>query len=697
MGVETRTPRSQREQSKRTSLSSVSNLQKDRCVILPERSRPLWKWDTVCAVLLVLVAVLTPFEAGFLEGDLVSPIGVFNILTNAFFFADMVLQFFIAYPIETRYGPRWVQIKKMIALRYLRGWFLIDLMSTLPLDYLSPGTGLGLLRTIRLLRLLKLLRLARGIRVVRRYQAEFGVSYRKSFKKLGCSWLVLPSGPMYRECLDLEAQQVTISLEPACPETSAAVGHLVEANADLSDAKLKPDKYFPIELTFSPEDLFYTGLGMKFWMNQVMFFAVGGFYRLSLWLGWRVPAAVCLATVFCTAGWQTGWQMSKLAIGSVSTSAVLVDLLVNWVAFFLEKYYLGLYRGYSLFFASVTAVVVFAPFGGDRRFFGMVSVLSVRAIAVLSILMGNYFVLLQFPSETLQDMFWPFTAFIYKSVTSNMVHLIWNKLPGRRDCSALWVTSATFTVTVSAEGWYYGGLILTVFTGVGTQYQVVRRAANSIATHAVFVLLARFNVINTVGLLIYRGAARRFGWRVPEIHEVGARRDLFLRASHTAGVVAWAITFMCCAVYALITLVAYEQMRCQQAAPTCHYLFRPASYVVGICAGAAMMLTELLAAVGMRLLRKARGDDEPAGWTMRALVEVFRRLSQPGMCVQAFATTSSDPLDPSVNLRMDQVPGLFCLSARECAACLISNHILAIVVSTIGSGLVVGMQDELQS
>ena len=70
--------------------------------------------------------------------------------------------------------------------------------------------------------------------------------------------------------------------------------------------------------------------------------------------------------------------------------------------------------------------MVFAPFGGDRRFFGMVSVLSVRAIAVLSILMGNYFVLLQFPSETLQDMFWPFTAFIYKSVTSNMVHLIWN-------------------------------------------------------------------------------------------------------------------------------------------------------------------------------------------------------------------------------------------------------------------------------
>lgn len=151
----------------------------ETCVIQPERSRPLWKWDTLCASLLVLVAIFTPFEAGFLEGDLFSWMGIFNMVTNVFFLLDMLLQFFIAYPIETRYGPRWVLQKRLIAVRYLKGWFAIDLASTLPLDYLSPGSGLGLLRTIRLLRLLKLLRLARGIRVVRRYQAEFGLSYRK--------------------------------------------------------------------------------------------------------------------------------------------------------------------------------------------------------------------------------------------------------------------------------------------------------------------------------------------------------------------------------------------------------------------------------------------------------------------------------------------------------------------------------------
>lgn len=183
----------------------------ETCVIQPERSHPLWKWDTLCAFLLVLVAILTPFEAGFLEGDLFSWMGIFNIITNLFFLIDMLMQFFIAYPIETRYGPRWILQKRLIAVRYLKGWFAIDLASTLPLDYLSPGSGLGLLRTIRLLRLLKLLRLARGIRVVRRYQAEFGLSYRKMtlyllfFSVLAVShWLACTLGIVHKFAIEHE-------------------------------------------------------------------------------------------------------------------------------------------------------------------------------------------------------------------------------------------------------------------------------------------------------------------------------------------------------------------------------------------------------------------------------------------------------------------------------------------------------------
>ena len=117
-----------RDGGRRSTSSWANELETlETCVIQPERSRPLWKWDAICAFLLIAVAILTPFEAGFLETETLSFMGVFNIITNVFFMIDMFMQFFIAYPIETRYGPRWEYRKSMIALRYLKGWFAIDL------------------------------------------------------------------------------------------------------------------------------------------------------------------------------------------------------------------------------------------------------------------------------------------------------------------------------------------------------------------------------------------------------------------------------------------------------------------------------------------------------------------------------------------------------------------------------------------
>ena len=119
------------EKGRRTSVSSAygdpSRIPGETCVIQPERSRPLWRWDAVCGILLIAVAICTPFEAGFLETETLSFMGVLNIITNVFFMMDMFMQFFIAYPIETRYGPRWEYRKRLIALRYLKGWFTIDL------------------------------------------------------------------------------------------------------------------------------------------------------------------------------------------------------------------------------------------------------------------------------------------------------------------------------------------------------------------------------------------------------------------------------------------------------------------------------------------------------------------------------------------------------------------------------------------
>ena len=81
--------------------------------------------------------------------------------------------------------------KQAIARNYLRGWFFIDLISSLPLDYiitaaanyrydspsyLKASRALKVLRMTRLLTLLRLLRVTRMFRLFRRWEELFNVS-----------------------------------------------------------------------------------------------------------------------------------------------------------------------------------------------------------------------------------------------------------------------------------------------------------------------------------------------------------------------------------------------------------------------------------------------------------------------------------------------------------------------------------------
>lgn len=68
---------------------------------------------------------------------------------------------------------------KIIARKYLKSWFLVDFISSLPLDYVflgiegqsySAGRALRILRLAKLLQLLRLLRISRLVRYVRLWQ-----------------------------------------------------------------------------------------------------------------------------------------------------------------------------------------------------------------------------------------------------------------------------------------------------------------------------------------------------------------------------------------------------------------------------------------------------------------------------------------------------------------------------------------------
>lgn len=80
---------------------------------------------------------------------------------------------------------------KIIAIRYLKGWFVVDFFSSLPLDYMflalegelyAAGRAIKILRLAKILQLLRLLRISRLVRYIRLWQE---VSLNPHRKQLG--------------------------------------------------------------------------------------------------------------------------------------------------------------------------------------------------------------------------------------------------------------------------------------------------------------------------------------------------------------------------------------------------------------------------------------------------------------------------------------------------------------------------------
>jgi hypothetical protein len=86
-----------------------------------------------------------------------------------------------------------------IVKRYLRGWFVIDFISSLPADNIvcamgdaiSESGGGSVVRTIKLLRLMKMFRLLRIARVLKRWEQMAGSRAVMSIIRISKLWLIL--------------------------------------------------------------------------------------------------------------------------------------------------------------------------------------------------------------------------------------------------------------------------------------------------------------------------------------------------------------------------------------------------------------------------------------------------------------------------------------------------------------------------
>jgi len=192
-----------------------------RLLLLPESSY-MGSWDMVTLSALMFTAFVTPFEVALLSTDsLYGQISTWDLLFTAnrlvdlVFFKDMIMQFFLAYRVQSKGGGAGLLVRNFKAIRhnYLTSWFTLDLVSIIPFDWVAQLTGgnglesLKLIKIIRLLRLLKLARIFKASRIFKRLESRLSISYSViGLMKFGvllivvghwmaCAWCMVGGGP----------------------------------------------------------------------------------------------------------------------------------------------------------------------------------------------------------------------------------------------------------------------------------------------------------------------------------------------------------------------------------------------------------------------------------------------------------------------------------------------------------------------
>lgn len=142
-----------------------------------------WYWDILLISFISLHVILLPVSISFLSDDLSLHWLVLNGISDTIFLVDICLNFKTGI-VDPNNQEEVILDKKIITRKYLRGWFLIDLLSSLPFDYayfiassssaqqtlIKASRALRILKLAKLLSLLRLLRVSRLVRYIKRFE-----------------------------------------------------------------------------------------------------------------------------------------------------------------------------------------------------------------------------------------------------------------------------------------------------------------------------------------------------------------------------------------------------------------------------------------------------------------------------------------------------------------------------------------------
>ncbi|XP_032670630.1 potassium voltage-gated channel subfamily H member 2 isoform X9 [Odontomachus brunneus] len=148
-------------------------------------------WDWIILLLVMYTAIFTPYVAAFVLSDpdynsrknkkySDDPIVIIDFIVDVTFIIDIIINFRTTF---VNSNDEVVSHPGKIAVHYLKGWFIIDLVAAIPFDLLLVGSdtdelGLDKDETTTLIGLLKTARLLRLVRVARKIDrySEYGAA-----------------------------------------------------------------------------------------------------------------------------------------------------------------------------------------------------------------------------------------------------------------------------------------------------------------------------------------------------------------------------------------------------------------------------------------------------------------------------------------------------------------------------------------
>eukprot|EP01050_Picozoa_sp_SAG11_P005221 SAG11_NODE_359_length_10228_cov_7.861388_8_plen_664_part_00 len=146
-------------------------------------------WETYIGLAVLYSTFVVPIEVAFDKWLTTSVIlRLLGYLVDVSFLCHMIVQFRTAY----KKNLQTITNNRSIAIKYLKGWFTVDMLGTFPFEWFAPDTsakGFKSLRMLRILRVLNLIKKASYSNWVGIVKATFYVFIQAEI--LGCLWFYI--------------------------------------------------------------------------------------------------------------------------------------------------------------------------------------------------------------------------------------------------------------------------------------------------------------------------------------------------------------------------------------------------------------------------------------------------------------------------------------------------------------------------